>query len=107
MVGLMRDHASRASFFEGLLTNVRNSKVGIFCLVFLPQFIASTDPVFRTSLLLANIHWAMGMSWMLILSVLLGHTRRFLLHTSVRRFLDGLCGTILISLRIRLALEEQ
>ncbi len=49
----------------------------------------------------------MGMSWLLILSVLLGHTPRFQLQTSVHRFLDALCGTILIGRGIRLALEER
>ena len=96
----------RASFLEGLLTNVLNPKVAIFYLAFLPQFIAPIDPVFKTSLLLASIHWAMGISWLLILSVLFGHTRQFLLRTSVRRLLDGLCGTILTGLGIGLSLEE-
>ena len=96
----------RASFLEGLLTNVLNPKVAIFYLAFLPQFIAPTDPVFQTSLLLASIHCAMGISWLLVLSVLFDQTRQFLLRASVRRLLDGLCGAILVGLGVRLALEE-
>lgn len=94
-------------FLEGLLSNVLNPKTAVFYLAFLPQFIAPTDPVLTQSLLLAGIHYAEGILWFATLSVLLDHTRRFILKSTVRRWLDGLCGAVLVGFGARLALERQ
>ena len=96
----------RQCFLEGLLTNVLNPKVAVFYLAFLPQFIGPTDPVFAKSLLLAGIHYTEGIIWLVALSSMLHHMRRFILKTAARRWLDGLCGTVLVGLGARLALEK-
>ena len=94
-------------FQEGFLTNVLNPKVAVFYLAFLPQFIGPTDPVLAKSLLLAAIHYLEGIVWLVVVASLLDRTRSFLLHSSVRRWLDGVCGVILIGLGIRLAVEQR
>jgi RhtB (resistance to homoserine/threonine) family protein len=96
----------RRCFLEGLLTNVLNPKVAVFYLAFLPQFIGPADPVFAKSLLLAGIHYTEGIIWLVALSSMLHHMRRFILKASTRRWLDGLCGTVLVGLGVRLALEK-
>lgn len=96
----------RQCFLEGLLTNVLNPKVAVFYLAFLPQFIGPTDPVFTKSLLLAGIHYTEGIIWLVALSSMLHHMRRLILKTATRRWLDGLCGTVLVGLGARLALEK-
>jgi len=45
--------------------------------------------------------------WLATLSIMLDHLRRFLLQSAVRRWLDGLCGTILVGFGARLALARQ
>jgi RhtB (resistance to homoserine/threonine) family protein len=102
-----REIAAQQCFLEGLLSNVLNPKTAVFYLAFLPQFIGPTDPVLTQSLLLAGIHYIEGILWFAILSVLLDHTRRFILKSTVRRWLDGLCGAVLIGFGARLALERQ
>jgi threonine/homoserine/homoserine lactone efflux protein len=92
---------------EGLLSNVLNPKVAVFYLAFLPQFIGPTDPVVQKSLLLAGIHYVEGLLWLVVVSLVVEQTRRFFLHVTVRRWLDGVCGTLLAGLGIRLALERQ
>jgi RhtB (resistance to homoserine/threonine) family protein len=99
--------ARRRCFLEGFLTNLLNPKVAVFYLALLPQFIGPTDPVFAKSLLLAAIHYAEGIVWLVGLSILLDRTRRFILKSVVRRWLDGICGAVLIGLGARLALERQ
>src|SRR3990172_3334755 len=84
--------SSRRCFLEGLLCNVLNPKVAVFYLALLPQFIGPGDPVLAKSLLLAGIHYAEGILWLVTLSFLLDRTRRFFLGSAVRRWLDALCG---------------
>jgi len=99
--------SSRQCFLEGLLCNVLNPKVAVFYLALLPQFIGPADPVLGKSLLLAGIHYAEGILWLVTLSFLLDRTRRFFLGSAVRRWLDALCGLVLVGLGARLAFERQ
>ncbi len=99
--------ARRGRFLEGLLCNLLNPKVAVFYLAFLPQFIGPTDPVLRKSLLLATIHYVEGVVWLVVVSILVDRTRRFFMESGVRRWLDGVCGALLVGLGVRLALERQ
>jgi len=97
--------ASR-SWREGFLTNLLNPKVIVFYLALLPQFIGPGDPVFRKSLLLTAIHAALGIAWFAIVSVLVDRSRRFFLRPLLRRWIDAACGTFLVALGVRLALQR-
>ncbi len=92
---------------EGVLSNVLNPKVAVFYLAFLPQFISPTDAVLQKSLLLAGIHYVEGILWLVIVSIVVDHTRRFFMQSAVRRWLDGVCGTLFVGFGVRLALERQ
>ena len=105
--GAKRFILPRQYFLEGFLTNLLNPKVAIFYLAFLPQFIGPNDSVLTKSLLLAGIHYTEGIVWLLTLSLLFDRLRRVIQHAAVRRWLDGLCGTILVGLGVRLATEQQ
>lgn len=97
----------RRCFFEGLLGNLLNPKVALFYLAFLPQFIGPTDPVLRKSLLLAAIHYVEGIVWLILVSLVVDRTRRFFVESAIRRWLDGVCGALLVGLGLRLALERR
>jgi RhtB (resistance to homoserine/threonine) family protein len=97
----------RRCFVEGFLNNVLNPKVAIFYLAFLPQFIAPADPLLAKSILLAGIHFIQGLVWLTTVSVAVDQGRKFFLHSSIRRWLDRICGIILIGLGLRLALERR
>lgn len=95
------------SFREGLLTNLLNPKVIVFYLALLPQFLEPGDPVFTKSLLLAAIHCVEGILWLGIIAWAVDRSRRFFLRPSLRRWLDALCGTVLIALGLRLAFTQR
>ena len=99
--------SARRCLREGFLSNVLNPKVAVFYLAFLPQFISPTDSVLSKSLLLAAIHYVEGIAALLALTLLVDRTRRFFLSSTVRRWLDGLCGLVLVGLGLRLALERR
>lgn len=98
--------ASR-SWREGFLTNLLNPKVIVFYLALLPQFIGADDPVFRKSLLLAAIHAVEGIAWFAIVSHLVDRSRRYFLKPLLRRWIDAACGTFLVALGVRLAMQRQ
>ena len=102
-----RRRAPQRCFLEGLLSNVLNPKAAVFYLAFLPQFIGPTESVLPKSLLLASIHYVEALVWLATLSIMLDHMRRFLLQSAVRRWLDGLCGVVLVGFGVRLALARQ
>jgi RhtB (resistance to homoserine/threonine) family protein len=97
----------RRCFLEGFLSNVLNPKVAVFYLAFLPQFIGPADAVLRKSLLLAGIHFVEGLLWLVVVSIVVDHTRRFFVQSSVRRWVDGVCGVMLVGFGMRLALERR
>ena len=94
------------SFREGLLTNLLNPKVIVFYLALLPQFLSPGEPVLAKSLLLAAIHCVEGLAWLSIVAWAVDRSRRFFLRPALRRILDSVCGTVLVALGAKLALER-
>jgi RhtB (resistance to homoserine/threonine) family protein len=95
------------SLREGLFTNVLNPKVAIFYLAFLPQFINPGDPVLLKSLLLAALHFALGILWLALISTFLGRLRGFIARPAVQRGIEAVAGTVLIAFGIRLATTQR
>lgn len=94
------------SFREGLLTNLLNPKVIVFYLALLPQFLSPRDPVLVKSLLLAAIHFAETLAWLSIVAWAVDRSRHFFLRPALRRWMDSICGTVLVALGAKLALEQ-
>jgi len=95
------------SFQEGLLTNVLNPKVVVFYLALVPQFIGSDDAVLPRYLLLTAIHYVEGILWLGGVALLVAGSRAMFLRPAWRRWIDAACGTILVALGLRLALQRQ
>ena len=86
-----------------------NPKVAVFYLAFLPQFIGPHDPVLPKYLLLAGMPLRRGHAcgwrrW--LLSRLTHPPARYPLR-ALRRWLDGVCGAVLVGLGARLAFERR
>jgi len=99
--------AMRGAFAEGLVTNLLNPKVAVFYIAFLPQFIASGDPVLAKSLLLASIHNLLSLIWLGGLVIVISHGKQWVQQPRVQAWLSRLSGVILIGLGLRLALESR
>jgi RhtB (resistance to homoserine/threonine) family protein len=95
------------SYREGLFTNLLNPKVIVFYLALLPQFISPGDAVVPKSLLLAAIHCTLGVAWFAFVSWGVDRSRQFFLRPGPRRFMDGLCGMVLVGFGLRLALAQR
>lgn len=96
------------TYRDALLTNILNPKVALFFIAFLPQFI---DPAFRENavpfLLLGLCFTITGTIWCLTLAIFADFLFSKLKtdHLAVKR-INQLCGTVLIGLGIRVALEK-
>jgi RhtB (resistance to homoserine/threonine) family protein len=99
--------AAAQSFREGLLTNVLNPKVIVFYLALVPQFIGPGDAVMLKYLLLTGIHYVEGIVWLGGVALLVAGSRGMFLRPAWRRWIDAACGTILVALGLRLALQRQ
>ena len=97
---------SKNSFFEGLLTNVLNPKMAIFYISFLPQFVDQQQSIMLRSMILAAIHYTLGMIWLLLIVVAFDTFHSVLHRPSMRRWMEGVTGVVLIGLGLRLALEK-
>ena len=103
----VRPRSLRRCFVEGVMSNVLNPKTAVFYLAFLPQFIQPADPVLIKSLFLAGIHFSMAFLWLCLVALLLDRYRQVLLSSALHRWLEGLCGTLLLGLGVRLMLEKR
>jgi threonine/homoserine/homoserine lactone efflux protein len=93
------------SLREGCLSNLLNPKPALFYLALLPQFLRPGDPARATLVLLAALHFAIGVVWLGLLIVLAGRLRSWLLRPAIRRRLEAASGAVLVALGVRLALE--
>ena len=94
------------AYRQGLLTNLLNPKVGVFYATFLPQFIATGQPVFATSVMLASIHATMGLVWLTVYGYGAAGLAEVFSGGRVKRILEALTGTVLVAFGLRLAADQ-
>jgi threonine/homoserine/homoserine lactone efflux protein len=63
--------------------------------------------VLAKSLLMALMHNMIGILWLGIIAIVVGRSRRWVAHPSVKKWLDSVSGSVLIALGVRLALEKR
>lgn len=107
VIAALPARAGWKSFLEGMLNNVLNPKAAVFYLAFLPQFISPGDPVFAKSILLAAIHFVMGMAWLSMVTYFLGYLKTYLTSGHLHQWLQATSGAILIAFGLRLAVEHR
>ncbi|MEH6648756.1 MAG: LysE family translocator [Motiliproteus sp.] len=94
------------SLREGLLSNVLNPKPIIFYMAFLPQFIDPGYPALPQAMLMASIHFTIGMLWQGTLVVMVGRARLWLQRPQVSRVMDSVTGVLLVGFGVKLATSQ-
>jgi threonine/homoserine/homoserine lactone efflux protein len=91
----------RASYRQGLLSNLGNPKMVVFFTSLLPQFAASFGGMLSLGLVFA----AITLTWLTLYACAVARARAVLLRTQVRRALDAIAGLVLVTFGARLAGE--
>lgn len=101
-----RPRSLRATFGQGLLTNVLNPKVGLFFLAFVPQFIrADAASPLASFLSLGLVFDVTGGTWLLIVAALTVKLRGTV-SSWVSRWLHRIGGALFFGLAWRLATDR-
>ena len=95
------------SLREGFLSNVLNPKTILFYMAFLPQFIDPEGPHLQQSLLVALVHFCIGMFYQCSLAAMVTKAKQLIKGGTTGRVLNGLSGSILVYIGVRLASAKQ
>jgi len=96
----------KRSLREGFLSNILNPKTAIFYMAFLPQFINPAQSALLQSLFLAGLHFVIAMIWQCLLALMVKQLKIWLQRPRVNQSFDGVTGTVMIALGLRVATES-
>jgi threonine/homoserine/homoserine lactone efflux protein len=95
------------AFGEGVLMMLANPKAAAFMIAFYPQFVPAGRPLFATTALLAVVQVAVEIVLYLTLAAAVGRAGAWFRRPAVRRRLDAIGGTVLVTLGLRMATENR
>jgi threonine/homoserine/homoserine lactone efflux protein len=92
-------------FRQALLTAVMNPKLGVFFVVFLPQFVPEGTSSMAMTLLFGAIQATEALLWYLLIGSLAAVARKVLSRPRVRRVMDSVTAAVFVFFGTRLALD--
>jgi len=96
-----------AAFRQGVISDLGNPKMAVFFASLLPQFVPAGEASFSALLLLGVVFAVMTFSWLTLYAVFIAKAGDYLCRPRVRRAIEGITGTLLIALGLRLAAEQR
>ena len=97
----------RVAFRQGLISNLGNPKMAVFFTSLLPQFAGGGHGSFAALLLLGLVFCSLTLAWLSAYAVVVDKAGDVLRRPSIRRVVDGVTGTVLVGLGLRLASEHR
>ncbi|MFI7004564.1 LysE family translocator [Nocardia sp. NPDC050175] len=93
------------AWVRGATSNLLNPKVGVFYIAMLPQFIPPQAPHLLMGTALTLVHFVEGLLWCAVLICGVRFARAWLDRRSVKRWMEGLTGSVLLALGLKLAFD--
>lgn len=93
-------------FKQGFITNIKNPKVAVFFLTFLPQFLAPGADAFWAFFVMGILYTVLTLAWFFFYVVLLDKIRTFMKRPSTQAMIEMVTGIVLIGFGIKLAFEK-
>ena len=95
------------AFRRGLISNLGNPKMAVFFTSLLPQFAGDGGGSFVALLMLGVLFCLLTFTWLGAYAFAVARAGDVLRRPAIRRTLEGLTGTVLVALGIRLATEQR
>lgn len=95
------------AFRQGLVSDLGNPKMAVFYASLLPQFVPADGATFSAFLFLGIVFSALTFAWLAFYAALIAKAGDVLRRPKVRRAIEGVTGTLLIGLGIRIAAEHR
>ncbi|MBT8448239.1 MAG: LysE family transporter, partial [Gammaproteobacteria bacterium] len=93
--------SSKKAFITGFLTNLLNPKATMFFLAVFSQFI-NVDTAIATQVFYASTCVLMTFLWFSFVAVILSHQKIKLTFLKFTKWIDRICGVLLIGLSVKL-----
>jgi threonine/homoserine/homoserine lactone efflux protein len=104
---IVRVSPPAAFFRQGFISNLANPKMAVFFASILPQFAPREGEIFGAMIALGGVFCSMTLLWLSLYAVAVGKLRDAFILPRVRRLLEGLTGSVLMILGLRLAYSER
>jgi threonine/homoserine/homoserine lactone efflux protein len=92
---------------QGVISDLGNPKMAIFFASLLPQFAPTSGTAFAALMLLGIIFSLMTFVWLTLYAIVVARAGDLMRRASVRRVIEGVAGTVLIALGLRIAAEQR
>jgi threonine/homoserine/homoserine lactone efflux protein len=99
--------APGAAYRQGVISDLGNPKMAVFFASILPQFAPAGEGMFSMLILLGLVFSLLTLSWLAFYAVAIDKAGAFLRRGPMRRIFDGIMGTVLVALGLRLAAEQK
>lgn len=96
-----------SAFRQGIISDLGNPKMAVFFASLLPQFVPTCGATFAALLSLGIVFSVMTFAWLALYAAFIAKAGDFLRRPQIRRTVEGLTGTLLIGLGIRIAVEQR
>lgn len=96
-----------SAFRQGIISDLGNPKMAMFFASLLPQFVPAGGAIFSAFLFLGIVFSTLTFAWLALYAALIAKAGDFLRRPKMRRATEGLTGTLLIGLGIRIASEHR
>ena len=95
------------AFVQGLVSDLGNPKMAVFFASLLPQFATPGEGMFAALMTLGVVFSLMTFAWLVAYAVLVAKAGEVLRLPAIRRWIEGVTGTLLVALGVRIAAEQR
>ena len=95
------------AFMQGLVSDLGNPKMAVFFASLLPQFATPGEGLFAALMSLGLIFSLMTFLWLAAYAFVVAKAGAVLRRPAIRRWIEGVTGTLLVALGVRIAAEQR